>query len=443
MLSIAFLHAPSVGAEESLTLAQAVSQALANNPGLASDQPALEAARAQLAVTRAGYLPRVDFEQSYTAGNNPVYVFGTLLTQQRFTAANFALPSLNTPDPIDNLQTRLVVQQSLWDAGRTRSRTQAARYGLDATERDNEDHIRTLLLEVLDAYWALSLARESLDAARVALQSAGALAKQAKERVDSGLAVEADHLRAEAFLASARQREIQDQGLVETAIARLNLLMGAPLSDAIGSTSPLKRAPLTHPDKTRLIAEQRRSRPDYRKLSAELRRAEADASIHRADSLPSIGAFTVWELDKPSFVKSGGNNWTAGIGLRWNLYSGGANSAELRAARSRVEQIKKQLIALESAMEFELHRAWVESRTTQQQVETALSAEAQSAESLRILRNRYEAGLATMTDLLSAETARAQARMTLAVAIYRQRVSLGRLESAAGILNPTSSSMIP
>ena len=74
-------------AEEQLTLAQALARAVEHNPELAIDGPVRDAALSDLAASRAGYLPRVDFEQSYAGGNNPVYVFGTLLTQRRFTPA--------------------------------------------------------------------------------------------------------------------------------------------------------------------------------------------------------------------------------------------------------------------------------------------------------------------------------------------------------------------
>ena len=76
-------------AEEPLTLAQALARALERNPELAIDAPLREAAGSDLSASRAGYMPRVDFEQSYAGGNNPVYVFGTLLTQRRICFTQF------------------------------------------------------------------------------------------------------------------------------------------------------------------------------------------------------------------------------------------------------------------------------------------------------------------------------------------------------------------
>jgi hypothetical protein len=48
-----------------------------------------------------------------------------------------------------------------------------------------------------------------------------------------------------------------------------------------------------------------------------------------------------------------------------------------------------------------------------------------------------------MTDLLSAESARAGSRMAFAEAVYRHRMSYARLEHAAGLLNQTSQAMQP
>ncbi|NWG14238.1 MAG: TolC family protein, partial [Acidobacteria bacterium] len=85
----------------------------------------------------------------------------------------------------------------------------------------------------------------------------------------------------------------------------------------------------------------------------------------------------------------------------------------------------------------------IECRSAAEQVEVTVAAEAQSEESLRILKNRYDAGLATMTDLLAAQSERSAARTALAEAVYHHRMSHAQLEYAAGILSPTSPATNP
>jgi outer membrane protein len=428
---------------EPLSLAQAVAKTLAKNPDLAVDDPGIEAARADVKAANATYRPRVDYEFGFNGGNNPVYVFGTLLTQQRFTAANFALPSLNEPDPLKNLQNRFSVQQNVWDFGRSRQRTDGARLGLEMSERGKDEHVRQVLLGVVDAYYSLALAREAWLAAQAAVRSSESLLEQARNRVAAGLTVEADQLRGQALLADARQREIEARGRIDIARAYLNRLMGEPFESAEAEPTALTPVESPLPTEEALRTEQKQRRPDYQLLAAQVRQGELETQGRRAEYLPTLGAFASWEADNPAFNKGGGTNWMAGLSFRWNIYAGGSDAARLEAARQRFEQKRRQLAALESGMALELHRAIIDFRTAQQQVEAARAAEAQAEEGLRILKNRYEAGLATMTDLLSAEAARAGARTTFAEAVYRHRVSFARLEYTAGTLSPTSRAVNP
>jgi outer membrane protein len=430
----------SLGAQERLTLSEAVAQALKNNPDLAVDDPGREAARMEFNAG-AGYLPRLDFEQSYLAGNNPVFVFGTRLSQQRFTAEHFALPSLNAPASIDNLQTQITLQQTIWDFGRTRAVRDQAGLRVTMADQSYEEHKRRVLLDVFNSYYLTSLANSSFETARLALRSAEAIESQAKARVDSGLTVDADLLRSRVYLATAKQQEIQAQGQLENVKAQLNRLMGNPLDKTIRETAPLAFQKIPVPSEVSLISEQKQRRPDYQNLLTELREAEVAVRSRQKEFLPVIAGYSSWEADNPSLNEYGGNNWAAGLSLRWNLFAGGRDKANLDAARLRLEQKRRQVTAMESAMALDIRRAFIQYRSSELQVFAAQAAEVQSEEGLRILKNRYDAGLATMTDLLSAETARSNARTNLAETIYRHRLSYAQMEFAAGILSPTSPAM--
>lgn len=439
----ALAGAPLLPAQQPLKLPDAIARALAHNPELALDEPELAAARADERAAQAARLPELGAQLNYGGGNNPVYVFGTRLSQRRFTQADFALPALNRPDALQNVQTRLSAQQTLWDFGRTAGHMRAARLGVALSEHGAEDHRRRVILETVEAYYGVALARAGLEAARAALQSAESIAEQARARVESGFAVEADRLRALAHLAEAHRHEIEARGMLASARATLNRILGLALDADPGEPTALSPARLPIPAEETLLAEQVRRRPDYRRLATEVRQAEEQLRSRKADLYPVLSGFAAWETDNPSWVTAGGSNWLAGFSLQWNISAGGAEHARLEAARQRLEQKRRQAAAMESAMRLELHQALIQVRSAEQMVEAARAAERQSEESLQILRNRYDAGLATMTDLLAAEAARAQARSALAEAVYRHRVSYAHLEAAAGILSPTSLSTNP
>ncbi len=123
LLALALLLAlPSrVVGQEPLTLDRALSAALAHNASLRAAHAGVEEAAARVTEARSALFPRVSVTESWQRGDLPVFVFSSLLSARRFAAANFAIDTLNHPDPIGFFQTSVGVEQMLFDGGRLRS----------------------------------------------------------------------------------------------------------------------------------------------------------------------------------------------------------------------------------------------------------------------------------------------------------------------------------
>jgi outer membrane protein TolC len=83
----------------------------------------------------------------------------------------------------------------------------------------------------------------------------------------------------------------------------------------------------------------------------------------------------------------------------------------------------------------EVARAYHQYRTAVQQLEVTEAALSQAEEALRIIQDRYEAGLTTVTDLLRAETALVRARMNVTTATGAQYISYASILLATGEFN--------
>ncbi len=112
-LSIATLWLSCVSASaqqeaqpSSLTLQQAVIVALEKNPLRKAAIADTKVASAGVRAARSFLMPHVSFSETATRGDDPVYVFGSKLRQQRFTQADFTLNKLNTPSALRQLQPR-------------------------------------------------------------------------------------------------------------------------------------------------------------------------------------------------------------------------------------------------------------------------------------------------------------------------------------------------
>ncbi len=93
---------------------------------------------------------------------------------------------------------------------------------------------------------------------------------------------------------------------------------------------------------------------------------------------------------------------------------------------------------MRSGVQLELRSAYLETEAAAQRTAASRTAVQQAEESLRIIQNRYEAGLATITELLRAQSAVFEARTVYLAAVADWRFSRARLERAAGRLTLTS-----
>jgi outer membrane protein TolC len=124
--------------------------------------------------------------------------------------------------------------------------------------------------------------------------------------------------------------------------------------------------------------------------------------------------------------------------LNFNIFDGGANRARLAAARYRQAQVQAQAVQLTAEVKLQVREAYLNLTTAQQRLQVSRQAQLEAEESLRIVQNRYDAGLATITDLLQVETARTSAQKNYLNALFDYRLSYAALELATGELAPNS-----
>src|SRR5579864_2384036 len=77
---LTMLSATPVGAQDSLSLKDAVRTALGKNSAIQAADATQQAAASKIQEARAGFLPKVSYSESWARSDNPVFVFSSLLT---------------------------------------------------------------------------------------------------------------------------------------------------------------------------------------------------------------------------------------------------------------------------------------------------------------------------------------------------------------------------
>lgn len=436
VLLAGILPLTALAQQPSLTLREAIDRALSRNPQIAVADADLRSAAAGMSLAHDALWPQLTAAEDLSRGNDPVYVFGTKLRQQRFAASDFALNSLNRPTPIGNFASRLSGQWMLFNGFSTQRQIRAAQLGW-ASARSMSGAVRQgLIFQVVQAYQAVLYARRQAEVAQHEEQTAELLLHDAQTRVKAGLAIDSDSLSAQVNLAQRQQEMISADGALETAWAELETVMG----QAVNPRPALQPLPAkAYPEGVLAddITAALNARPDLTAMRLQTSAQQETVRAARSNFLPQVSAYGNWETDRQTFAGNGGSNWVAGAQLTLDLLplSKRAHLAQAQAERAKAaaqEQSQEQQIRLAVSRAFTGHQ------TAERMMTTARASMDQSTESLRILRNRYDAGLATMTDLLRAEDAQRQSQNDYWHAAYANTVAYAGLVYATGRLTPDS-----
>lgn len=438
LLITLLLATVSAGAQDAISLKDAVLLAVGQNKSLEASAAARNGAQTRVTQARSGLLPKVNYSESWTRSNNPVFVFGSLLSQRQFGAQNFEIGSLNSPNFINNFQSQITVDQTLYGAGQTKQAVRSAEIAKDLTSEEGRRTQTEVIAQVVRAYYDSLLSADQLSVTAQSIRSAEADLERAQNVRAAGMSTDVDVLSIRVHLATVRELQIRRQADVDVAHAALNDAIGLPLDASHTLTSQL--VPLDLPD-IALQAQENTAieqRPEARQAKLAISLAENQVATARSALLPQVTLHGAYEANRQRFVTRAGDNWLVSIGLRWNLFNGFSDKARIEEGKFAVDRSVAEEARAGSAIRLQVRRAYADLNAATQRIEVAKASVAEAEESLRITQNRYQAGISNITDLLRTETAALEARTRHVAAIRDQRVAAAGLELAAGTLTPDS-----
>ncbi|MCB1226977.1 MAG: TolC family protein [Verrucomicrobiales bacterium] len=419
---IGFLIGMSALAQaETLTLEQAVAEALAGSPDGRVAEARLEAAQAVLLQAESAFQPRLSLESSYLRTNQPVSVFGTVLNQRAFS------PALNFNDvpDVDNWNTRGVLSVPIYAGGRNVANRDAAQAGLAATGHGGEAVRQALGYEVAKTWlmaWQTRSLKKAADAAVVAFEKNLDLVKK---RQDAGSALKADLLDMEVRLAQAKEDRVHVENANALARHALRNLLGREQGEIqISSQAPRLAVP---------AGDAAAERPELRAALERERAVEAQIRAAKAGWKPQVQAFGSVEHNRGGVLDGHGSNYTAGVMLKWNLWDGRQTRGMVDEAAAQLRAAQEETRKLRLGIDLEVTQARLSLKEAQERLQVSERVIEQAEESVELTRDRFDQGLSLSTQLIDAETALTAARVRRAQAETDRLLAVAALRRALGL----------
>ena len=422
---------PPLRTPSAVTLEEAIAQARAGNALLKAARADVQAKEGVTKLAKSYFFPNLVFTENYSRTNNPVYVFMGKLTQANFTMQDFAIQSLNNPEPLTNWQSRVEVTFPLFTGGKLKAAYEASKFGVEAAQRTSEFAESSLVKGVTEAFYGSLLARQAVGVMAEAAKTARAHVEQVEAMHKQGLVLDSDLLRIRVFAADMDQQASARSSDEKVARAYLAYAMGTEGDvEPQGSFSPPTDPLPSLEDAEKSAVE---SRGDLKAMALQSQQALRGVTMAKADYWPQVGVLASYEQDTMAWSPSAwGDNWMLGVQVKIPIFDGGARAGRVETARAQETQAQQALLDLQQKARIDAKSAWLRAKSAAERVAVTADSEAQAREAQRIVALRYNEGMATITELLDAETALTSAALTRAQAIHDEIVERARLAWAMG-----------
>jgi outer membrane protein len=421
-----------------LTLDEAIARGLEAHPRLEELLARQDAARALEGQREAAQQPQISAIASYTRTNH---------------VEEFSVPNASGgvrviyPDIPDQVRSRIDLQWPIYTGGRLKALTRAAGAEAEAAGQDREAARADLKLEITRAFLAVLTARASVDVVRQALERTGAHLTDVRNQLGVGLVPPSDVLTIEAQHARQRMLSIEAENILETTTAEFKRLVGidqdvpvelvadlADMADLKVSTTSV--SPVARPFEA-AIGEARELRAERRSLLFRITAAEERVAAASAGGLPVLSAIAGYDMARPNprifpIQEKWKPSWDIGVNVRWSFFDGGRVRAEAAEAAANRRAIEARLRDFDSLTDVEIRQRRADLESAAASIEAAEAGVRAAAEARRVLAERFSAGVATNTDVLTAQTALLQAELDVTRARANSELAAARLQRALG-----------
>jgi outer membrane protein len=416
------LTLPPPGAPpRTITPAEAVDVALRNNPATRQAWYRARAAAAAAGSKRSAWYPSLEADGFFTRQKNAAFSGQTIYYQTTYG------PSA-------------ILNWLLLDFGGRAADVAEADLLLAQANAAHDAILNDVILQVLQAYYGYEGAKSLLSAQEASLKQAEENLRAADERHRAGVATIADVLQARTTASQQRLAYDSVKGQIAVIRGALATSLGVPANTPVEAGELPEDLNLDRLTRSvdELIAMAEEQRPDLAAARSAALAAERHVASVRSGFWPTLGGAAGGS--RTWFGGSSATNvadlWSVGLLLRIPVFTGFQTQYNVRKAEAEREAARAAALGVEQQMVQQVWASYYSVQTAAQKIRTARDLLASARQSAEVTRGRYTAGVGSILDLLTAESALAQARAQEVAARAEYLFSLAQLAHDVGSIEP-------
>src|SRR3974390_685771 len=397
-----------------LTLDQAVSLAIKQNPtqqiGLITGAEAVQDTN----ISRAALLPQADLKVSDSLqrqnlqalfGGKPIFNIpgapklpGHIGPYQIFQAG----PSFSTP----------IFDFSLWQ------RYKAARSNQDAAKAGSDSTREQVILLVVSQYIGGLRAQADVEASRSRVDLAQALYDQAADLQKEGVGTGIDTLRANVELQNEKQRLLEAQNERDSNLFGLSKLLSLDPRQPVELADSLSFLETPQPEVESSIDEALSSREEWKAIMAQEKSAKLEKQSTQYQRLPSLRFDGNWAYFGTS-ATTGIPTYQYQASVNMPIFTSGRIKAEITKGDLELQKLGQQKIDLRNQIALDVKTSLLNLQSARNEVQVANLGVQLAKDEVDQARDRFRAGVANNIEVISAQDSLARANDNQILALYR------------------------
>lgn len=414
-LLFAIVSGPLVAAP--ITVGEALSIALENNPETRQAWWAAKRAAASVKVAQSAYYPTIDFAGSVTNGREFQFIEGPEVSYTTIRAD-------------------LVLGMMLCDFGRTQADVQAAKMALLAAQWQTDWALQRVMIRVMEGAYATMYAQATLQAALTSLEDAQKMLHAAQELNRAGLRPVTDVYTSQATASQMEMDVAQQRALYDIQRGKLATAMGLSADADLELIDIDDLPPPPEQTITTLIAYAQAQRSDLQVKQARIAEALARQKRARVDCRPRLSLSGTGGAQHTLHDHTDAGHYDICLNLEVPIFNGFLNVFQNRQAVADVQITLQEQAQLELDISLEVLTHSRSLEASQQMLGHAKAGLLSTENAYQGVMEKYRAGKEGIAEVSNALRQLAAARARFSEVYTRYLTSLANLAYATGTLSP-------
>lgn len=410
--------------KKSLTLDEAVRLGILNSKNLKIDEAKIEQSTANYLEAKNKKLPSLSASASALALAN----------------ANVDLKVVpasggNSPKANSAFFGNVSASMPLFAGGRIKYGIQSAEYLIEASKLSTENDKIAIAYNVSQAYNNLFKASQAINVLQENLTASQKRDESFQKLENNGIIARNDKLKANLQTSNIELQLLEAQNNYNIANINMDLLLGLPeTTEIVIDQNYISELSVNEPV-SYFLNQAFLNRKDLQAIDYQLKAASLGVKSAKAETLPTIaltGGYVAAEIPKILTVTNAAN---IGIGIQYNIDNLWKKNSALQHAQAQEKQIAATNELLNDQIKLEINKDFQNSEFAKKKIAVYEKAADQANENYRVTKNKFDNGLATITELLDADAAQISANVNVLNAKADAALAYRKLLQSSGILS--------